>query len=127
AATASSSAVVIPARTRRSSASSVNAVTRPAPRSPSRSSDDSIDITCSLWNLEQHDVRLLLHLLDDDVAAVRGDVEVPDLEHRIKIRELPFGAGLEIDRPEVLVSQLAAQRDQRSSIGKEHHVPCAAR
>jgi hypothetical protein len=46
---------------------------------------------------DQDDVRLLLHLLDDDLAAVWRDVEVAHRELRPEVRQLTLYSGDQVD------------------------------
>ena len=46
---------------------------------------------------------ILLDALEDDLTAVRRDIEVANMEVRRDISQLPFDACRQIDQPEVLV------------------------
>ena len=85
------------------------------------------DGASALRHIQRHDVRLLLRALDDRFAAVGRDVEVANLEGRREIGQLSLGAGLQIDEPQVLVLDLAAQEHERAAPGHEGDVPGAAR
>ncbi len=54
-------------------------------------------------------------MFDHDFAAVRRDVEVSDGEIRAEVRQLPPGAGCQVNEPQILVAHLAAQNRQRPS------------
>jgi|GEM_PF-4951831 len=47
---------------------------------------------------------MLLYLLDHDVATVWTDVEITNVEAGSEVRQLPFGARVEIDRPQILMT-----------------------
>ena len=69
---------------------------------------------------------MLLYLLDHDVATVWTDVEITNVEARSEVRELPFGARVEIDCPQILMTQFSSHYDERPPVWEEHNAPGAA-
>ena len=59
--------------------------------------------------VHQQYMRALLHSFEDNVTAIRGDVEVANVEVLSEVGQLPLGAGLEINEPEILVLNFSAQ------------------
>lgn len=53
--------------------------------------------------IHEHYVGALLHSFEDDFAAVRGYVKVADIEVGGEVSQLAFGAGFEVDEPEILM------------------------
>ena len=63
-----------------------------------------------LWpgQIQQYYVRALLHSFEDNFTTVRGDVEVANIKVGREIGQLPLGARLEVDEPEVLMLNLSS-------------------
>jgi len=61
----------------------------------------------SLRQLQQHDIRVFLHPFEHDAVSAGRDVEVAYDKVRGQVGQLPLGARLEIDEPEVLVLNVA--------------------
>jgi hypothetical protein len=63
-----------------------------------------------LWSgeIEQHHIRALLHSFEGNFAAVRRDVEVANVEVGRKVGQLPLGARLQVDEPEILMVNLSS-------------------
>ena len=51
-----------------------------------------------LGKLDEHDLRMFLHSFQNHFAAIRGNVEVADVEVGRKIRQLPLRAGFGVNR-----------------------------
>jgi hypothetical protein len=64
-----------------------------------------------LWpgKIQQHHFRVLLHSFENNVAAVRGNIEVTNIEIGSEVRQLPLGARLQVDQPEILMLNLPSQ------------------
>ena len=69
--------------------------------------------------IEQHHIRTLLHSFEDDFAAVRGDVEVANVEVGSEVGQLPLGAVLQVDEPEILVLNLSSQEHECRPPGRK--------
>ena len=77
--------------------------------------------------IDPHDIRVLLHLLDDELSAVARNVEVADHDLASEIRQRPLVPGLQIDQPDVLVPHLALEDDQREAVRQERKMARSAR
>ena len=64
--------------------------------------------------------------LQDQLAAVRRDVEVAHVEVRGEVGHLALDAALQLDEPQVLVTDLPAQHQERPSTRSEGEVSLAA-
>src|SRR5215213_3586348 len=53
--------------------------------------------------VDEHDVRVLFHALDDELTAIRRDVEVADVEVSRELRQTALRAAVHIEEPEILV------------------------
>src|SRR5690242_17076031 len=73
---------------------------------------------------EQDDLRLFVDPIKDDLTTVPADVEVDNCRTTIKVRQLPFVAALEIERPEVLLRNVSLQEDQHV-LSKKSQMPGA--
>jgi hypothetical protein len=62
--------------------------------------------------VQQHDIRALLHSFDYHFTAVWGDVEVAYVEVGGEIGQLPLGTCLQIDEPEIFMSNLSSQEHE---------------
>jgi hypothetical protein len=67
-----------------------------------------------------------LHPFEDNPAAIWGDVEVANVKVRSEFGQLPLGARLEVDEPEILVLNLSSQEQECSSSRQEGQVSSAA-
>src|ERR1700688_614240 len=70
-----------------------------------------------LWpgKVQKHDFRVFLHSFKDDFAAIWGDVEVTNVEVGSEVGQLPLGACIQIDQPEIFMLNLSPQENERSS------------
>ena len=59
--------------------------------------------------IQQHYVGVLLRSFEDNFAAVWRDIEVANVEVGSDVGQLPLGARLEIDEPEVLMLNIPSQ------------------
>jgi hypothetical protein len=62
--------------------------------------------------IQHHHIGTLLDSFQDDFPAVWGEVEIANIEVGRKIRQLPLGARVQIDEPEILMLYLSPQ-DQK--------------
>ena len=82
-------------------------------------------LTCrvedELWpgQIQQDYVRALLHPFEDDFTTVRGDVEVANVKVGREVGQLPLGARLEVDEPEILMLNVSSQEHERLSSREE--------
>ena len=74
------------------------------------------------WKIQQHHIRMLLHSFDDNFPAIRGDIEVANVEAGSEPGQLALGTGLQVDEPNVLVLNLSSQKHERLSSGQEDQV-----
>ena len=58
-------------------------------------------IKAGLWSgeIQQHNIRALLHSFEDNFTAVWGDIEVANVEIGSELGQLPLDAGVKFDRP----------------------------
>src|SRR6058998_121238 len=54
--------------------------------------------------------------------AIRRDVKVANVEVRSEVGQLPLGAGLQVDEPEILMLNLSSQEDESPSSRQEGQV-----
>ena len=59
--------------------------------------------------VEQDHIRALLHALEDNLTAVRGEGEVSNIEFGREVVQLPLGSGVHVNQPEILMLNLSAQ------------------
>jgi hypothetical protein len=59
-------------------------------------------------SIDQPDVGVLAHAIEDDLPAVGSEVEVTNREVQTEVGQLAFGPVFEIDEPEVLVLDLSS-------------------
>ena len=64
---------------------------------------------------EQDDIGLLLHLLQNKLTPVWGDIEVSHLEVWSEIGQLVLDARVQVDQPQILVLEIASRNDERPS------------
>ena len=69
--------------------------------------------------IDEHDFRVFLHALEDDLAAVWSNVEIPKVEVGRQVGQLALGSCLQIDQPEVLVLALSPHQHECVSPLKE--------
>src|SRR2546428_10768171 len=62
--------------------------------------------------IDEDDVRVLAHPVEDDLPAVRRNVKASDRIPWLKIGELPALPRLQIDDPEILLEITAEQHDE---------------
>jgi hypothetical protein len=69
-----------------------------------------MDIALESWlgEVQQHHIRLFLHTFESDFVAIRGNIEIADIEVGRQVRQLSLSAGLEIDEPEILMLNFAS-------------------
>ena len=79
-----------------------------------------------MWEIQEHHIRALLHSFEDNFAAIRGDVEVANIEVRREVRQLPFRACLEVDDPEILVLNFSSQKNEFPPTRQESQVSSAS-
>jgi len=74
-----------------------------------------------LWSrkIQQHHFRAFLHSLENNFAAVWRDVEVANVEVQRNAGQLPFGARLQINEPEIFMLNLSSQEHERASSRQE--------
>src|ERR1700722_9878609 len=77
--------------------------------------------------IQQYDIRVLLHSLEYDFTAVGGYVEVANIEVGSQVGQLPLGAGLEIDEPEIFVLNFSTKEHQATPSGWEDQASRPAR
>ena len=67
-----------------------------------------------LWSgeIQQHHIRMLLRSFKDNFAAVWRDVEVANVEVGSEVGQLPLGARLKVDEPEILMLDLSSQEHE---------------
>src|ERR1700726_2385806 len=77
-----------------------------------------------LWpgEIQQHYIRALLHSFENNFAAVWGDVEVSNVEVGSEVGQLPLGARLQVDEPEILMLDLSSQEHECPSSRKKGQV-----
>ena len=77
-----------------------------------------------LWpgQIKKNDIRLLLNSFENNVTAVRGDVEIANIKIDGQVGNLPFGTRIEVNRPEILMLNIASQEHQGPSAWKEGKV-----
>ena len=63
-----------------------------------------------------------LHSFEDNFATVWGDVKVLNVEVRSEVGQLPLGARLQIDEPEIFMLNVSSQLNECPSIGQECQV-----
>src|ERR1700719_198003 len=80
-----------------------------------------------LWSgqLEQNHIGEVLLSFEDNFTAVWGDVEAVNVEVGSEVGELPFGARLQINEPEILMLNLSSQEYECGSSRQEGYVSCA--
>ena len=72
--------------------------------------------------IQQHHIGALLHSFEDNFAAVWRDVEVANVEVGSEVGQLPLGARLQVDEPEILMLNLSSQEHECSSSRQEGQV-----
>ena len=72
--------------------------------------------------IEQDHIRVLLHSFQDNLAAVWRDVEVANVKVGRDVGQLPLGARLQIDEPEILMLNVSSQEHECTSSGQERQV-----
>jgi hypothetical protein len=65
--------------------------------------------------IQKHHVGALLHPFDYNFATIREDVEVANVEVGGKVGQLPLGACLQVDQPEILMLDLSSKQNERPS------------
>jgi Sodium:dicarboxylate symporter family len=65
--------------------------------------------------VQKHDFRVFLHSFKDNFVAIWGDVEVAYVEVGSEVGQLPLGACLQVDPPEILMLNLSSQEHECSS------------
>jgi MFS family permease len=75
--------------------------------------------------VDHDDLGSLLHLLDDDLGAIGRDIEIVDLEAGREVGQLTLAAALEIDGPQILVADVAAEDDERAGARQKGETPRA--
>src|SRR5258708_20466183 len=75
---------------------------------------DSLDRGARLFpgQIDEDDVRVLPHPVEDDLPAVRRNVKASDRIPWLQIGELPALPSLQIDDPEILLEITAEQHDE---------------
>ena len=58
--------------------------------------------------IQHHHIGTLLHSFEDDFLAVRGDIEVANVEVRREVGQLPLGTRLQVDEFEIFVLNFSA-------------------
>ena len=76
--------------------------------------EDDREYSVARCAVDEHDVRLFLHALEDDFASIRRYVEVPDVDVSRKTGQLAFRSGHEIDLPKIFVLDVPTHDHQRS-------------
>jgi hypothetical protein len=69
---------------------------------------------------------MLLHSFEHNFTAVRRNVEVPDVEVRSEMSQLPLGSRLQVDLPKILMLNLSSQKHECTSSIQEGQVPSSA-
>src|ERR1700682_6317596 len=69
--------------------------------------------------IQQRHIRALLHSFEDNFTTIRRDVEVANIEVGSEFGQLPLGARLQVDEPEVFMSNLSSQEHECSSYWEE--------
>ena len=69
------------------------------------------DCEIGLWfrEIDQHHLGVFLHSLEDDFAAVWGNVEVTNIEIRREIGQLPLSAGFGVNQPQIFMPNVSLQ------------------
>jgi hypothetical protein len=75
------------------------------------------------WEIEKCDIGEVLDPFEDDFTAVRGDVEVANVEPGWEVGQLVFGAGRQINEPEILMLNFSAQKHECAASRQEGNVP----
>jgi hypothetical protein len=77
-----------------------------------------------LWSgeIEQHHLGALLHAFEDNFTAVSRNVKVANVEAGREVGQLPLGACLQVDEPEILMLNLSSQEHQCPSSRQEGQV-----
>src|SRR6476620_3264984 len=70
----------------------------------------AVDTDSRLGKIQQHHIRTLLHAFDNNFPAIRGDVKVANVKAGSEPGQLPQGAALQVDQPEILVLNLSPQK-----------------
>jgi len=67
----------------------------------------------SLRSFDEDDIRFVPGPIEEQLAAVRGNIEITDRKTAAERRELPLASSLEITDPELLVGDIPLQHHQR--------------
>src|SRR5215207_1074703 len=76
--------------------------------------------------LDHDDVGGLVHLFENRFATIGGNVEVAHVELATEACELALRPRDQVDRPQILVSDLPAQGDDLTAAPQEGQMPLAA-
>ena len=80
-----------------------------------------------LWSgeIEQNYIGEVLLSFEDNFTAVWGDVEAVNVEVWSEVGQLPFGARLQINEPEILMLNLSSQEYECTPSRQKGYVSCA--
>jgi hypothetical protein len=87
---------------------------------------EKFEVPDELWpgEVEQHDSGDFLRSFEDNLAVVRGGVEVVNSEVGWQVGQLPLRAGIEAEKPQILMLNLSSQKDWQ--IAETKATPCVA-
>ena len=85
-------------------------------------------VEASLWpgEIQHRQIRALPHPFENNFTTIRRDVEVANVEVGSEVGQLPLGARLQVDEPEVFMLYLSSQEHERSSSMQEGKVSSPA-
>ena len=74
-----------------------------------------------LWagEIHEHHVRPVLHSFEDNLAAISGDVKLSNVKACSEISQLPLGATLQVNEPEILMQHLSSQKHELLPSGQK--------
>src|SRR5262249_25116188 len=70
----------------------------------------------SLWQLDHHQVRVLLHTVEENALPVLRYIKASGRPTRAEVRQLAAFSIFEVDKPELRRSPLPLEQDYRSAI-----------
>src|SRR6266545_1660155 len=82
--------------------------------------------TRSLRSFDEDDIRFVPGPIEQQLAAVRGNIEITNRKTAAQRRELPLASGLEIAHPKLLVGHIPLQRHQRTVSAEKRDASRAA-
>jgi len=71
-----------------------------------------VEAGLSSGEIQQRPIGALLHSFEDNFTTIRRDVEVANVEVGSEVGQLPLGARLQVDEPEVFMLYLSSQEHE---------------